>query len=127
MEALAIRGRRADEGPGYEAGPVAVGEDDVVRDAGEDGLPLDHQVPVADRDPRRHCHLLLLLWGRSLKEERKQQQEIDEVKEMEREANRPPHTRPRRTLTRCGGEGSRGSALYTPPSPTELERQPQTL
>lgn len=59
MVALAVRGGGADEGTGDEANAGAVGEDDVIRDAGEDGLPVDHQVAIADRDPRAHRHLAL--------------------------------------------------------------------
>ncbi|RRT45587.1 hypothetical protein B296_00047297 [Ensete ventricosum] len=57
VEALAVGGGGADEGPRHEAGARAASEDDVVRDAGEDGLPIDHQIPVADRDPGSHRHL----------------------------------------------------------------------
>ena len=107
MEALAVGGGGADEGPSHEAGPGAASEDDVVRDVGKDGLPIDHQIPVADRDPGSHRHLkaedcFFLMEEHSLH----QTNTLD-------------------ALSWTGGKvGARGTALYSLPAPRELEPLP---
>lgn len=59
VEAFGVGCGCPDERPCDEAHTGSGSENDVVRDVSEDGLPMDHQVPVADRYPRRYRHLFL--------------------------------------------------------------------